>query len=289
MRLKRTLMLAPALAVVGGLFAGGVGLAIVQSLGLLSPLGENQLTLSHYRSLLGDREFQRSIGLTLSLAMVATGLSALGGLVLALSLRTLATRYRLFNTLLQIPLAMPHLSMAVVLLNVIAPSGLLARLVHSLGLIDLPAEFPVLINDGWGIGIVMAYLLKEIPFVTLMLLTLLLRIGDEYEQAARTLGASSWQRLRYVTLPLLAPAALSSSLMVFAFILGAFEVPYLLGRPYPAMLSVVAQRRYMDVDLAARPGAIAVAVMLSLITTALVWLYLKLARRLAGTERPLFF
>ena len=289
MRLKRALMLAPALAVVGGLFAGGVGLAIVQSLVLLSPLGENQLTLSHYRSLLGDREFQRSIGLTLSLATVATGLSALGGLVLALSLRTMAMRYRLVNTLLQIPLAVPHLSMAVVLLNVIAPSGLLARFGHALGLIDLPADFPILINDEYGIGIVLAYLLKEIPFVTLMLLTMLLRIGDEYEQAARTLGAASWQRLRYVTLPLLAPAALSSSLMVFAFILGAFEVPFLLGRPYPAMLSVVAQRRYMDVDLAARPGAIAVAVMLSLITTGLVWLYLKVAQRLAGTERPLFF
>lgn len=289
MRLKRALMLAPALAVVGGLFAGGVGLAIAQSLGLLSPLGENHLTLSHYRSLLGDREFQRSIGLTLSLATVATGWSALGGLVLALSLRTLATRYRLVNTLLQIPLAVPHLSMAVVLLNVIAPSGLLARIGHALGLIDLPADFPILINDEYGIGIILAYLLKEIPFVTLMLLTMLLRIGDEYEQAARTLGAASWQRLRYVTLPLLAPAALSSSLMVFAFILGAFEVPFLLGRPYPAMLSVVAQRRYMDVDLAARPGAIAVAVMLSLITTGLVWLYLKVAQRLAGTERPLFF
>jgi putative spermidine/putrescine transport system permease protein len=66
-------------------------------------------------------------------------------------------------------------------------------------------------------------------------------------------------------------------------------VPYLLGRPYPAMLSVVAQRRYLDVNLAERPGAIAVAVVISAITAVIVWLYLRLARRLTGAEKPLIF
>jgi putative spermidine/putrescine transport system permease protein len=92
-----------------------------------------------------------------------------------------------------------------------------------------------------------------------------------------------------VTLPLVAPAAVSAALVVFAFIFGAFEVPYLLGRPYPAMLSVVAQRRYLDVNLAERPGAIAVAVVISVITAVFVWLYLRLARKLTGTEQPLIF
>jgi putative spermidine/putrescine transport system permease protein len=88
---------------------------------------------------------------------------------------------------------------------------------------------------------------------------------------------------------MIAPAALSSSLLVFAFIIGAFETPYLLGRTYPAMLPVVAQQRYMDPDLTMRPGAIAMAVLLSVLTTGLVWLYLKLAQRWSGIERPLFF
>jgi putative spermidine/putrescine transport system permease protein len=128
--------------------------------------------------------------------------------------------------------------------------------------------------------------LKEVPFIALMTLALLARLGDEYEQAARVLGASAWQRFRYVTLPLIAPAVVSSSLMVFAFILGAFEVPYILGRPYPAMLSVVAQQRYLDVNLAARPGAIALAMLSTLLTAALAWAYLRLTRALLGLERP---
>jgi putative spermidine/putrescine transport system permease protein len=69
--------------------------------------------------------------------------------------------------------------------------------------------------------------LKEAPFIALMILALLARLGDEYEQAARVLGASAWQRFRHVTLPLIAPAVVSSSLMVFAFIFGAFEVPFI--------------------------------------------------------------
>jgi putative spermidine/putrescine transport system permease protein len=48
-------------------------------------------------------------------------------------------------------------------------------------------------------------------------------------------------------------------LVVFAFIVSAFEVPYLIGRPYPSMLGVVAQRKFTSVDLAERPEAMAVA------------------------------
>ncbi|MBK9313566.1 MAG: ABC transporter permease subunit [Acidobacteria bacterium] len=109
-----------------------------------------------------------------------------------------------------------------------------------------------MINDRYAVGIILAYVLKELPFIALMVLALLARLGDEYDQLAQTLGASRWQRLRHVTLPLIAPAVISSSVVVFSFIFGAFEVPYILGRPYPAMLSVIAQRRYLDVDLAQR-------------------------------------
>ena len=282
-------MLAPAVAVIGGLFVGGLLLALIESLGYYSPLGEESLTFTHYRALIFDREFRAALGLTLALATTATVISSVAGVALALALRDLARRRPVFNALLQVPLAVPHLAMAVALINVIAPSGLLARLCYAAGLIGGPADFPALINDRFGIGIIIAYVLKETPFVAIMTLALLLRVGDEYEQVARSLGASAWQRLRYVTLPLVAPAAVSSALVVFAFIFGAFEVPFILGRPYPALLSVVAQRRYLSLNLADRPDAIALAVIIALITALLVWLYARLARALVGVERPLIF
>lgn len=285
----RALMLAPAIAVLGGLFAGGLGLALVQSLGYFPPTGERSFTPAHYGRLFFDGEFLASLGLTLTLATAATVLSAAAGFLLALALRELARRHPFFHTLLQVPLAVPHLAMAVALINVIAPSGLVARLAYAVGLIAGPADFPALINDRYGVGIVIAYVLKETPFIAIMTLAVLLRVGDEYEQAARTLGASAWQRLRFVTLPMVAPATVSAALVVFAFIFGAFEVPFLLGRPYPAMLSVVAQRRYLSTDLTERPEAIALAVIIAVITGGLVWAYARLARALVGGERPILF
>ncbi|MCI0388285.1 MAG: ABC transporter permease subunit [Acidobacteria bacterium] len=284
--LSRWLMLSPALAVIGVLFVGGLALAAAQSLGYFAPTGENVFTLRHYAALIGDGEVYASLWLTLKLATLATVISAVCALALALGLREFARRSRAVNLLLQIPLAAPHLAMAGALITVIAPSGLLARMAYAAGLIQQPADFPALINDRYGAGIVLSYVLKEAPFIALMTLALLARLGDEYEQAARSLGASAWQRFRYVTLPLVAPAVVSSSVIVFAFIFGAFEVPFILGRPYPAMLSVVAQQRYLDVNLMARPGAIALAVISTLLTAALAWAYLRLTRALIGLERP---
>ncbi len=283
---RRWLTLSPALLVIGGLFAGGLALATAQSLGYFAPAGENAVTLLHYRSLADDQEIYASVWLTIKLATIATVISAVAGMALALGLRNLARRSRAINLFLQIPLAVPHLAMAGALITVIAPSGLLARGAYAFGFIQQPADFPALINDRYGAGIVMSYVLKEAPFIALMTLALLARLGDEYEQAARTLGASAWQRFRHVTLPLVAPAVVSSSLIVFAFIFGAFEIPFILGRPYPAMLSVLAQQRYLDVNLALRPGAIALAVVSALLTGTIAWAYLRLTRALIGLERP---
>ncbi|HMY73085.1 MAG TPA: ABC transporter permease subunit [Blastocatellia bacterium] len=278
--------LLPALATIGVLFAGGLALATAQSLGYFAVTGEHAFTLRHYAALWTDGEIHASLWLTLKLAATATAISALLGLTLALGLREAARRSRVVNLLLQIPLSMPHPAMAGALITVVAPSGLPARAAFALGLIAQPADVPALVNDRYGAGIVLAYVLKEVPFIALMTLALLARLGEDYEQAARVLGASAWQRFRFVTLPLVAPAVISSSLLVFTFIFGAFEVPYLLGRPYPAMLSVVAQQRYLDANLATRPGAIALAVLSTLLTAALAWAYLRLTRVLLGLDRP---
>jgi putative spermidine/putrescine transport system permease protein len=281
---QRWILLAPVVAVLLLLFGGGLGIAFLQSAGYFEPMGEASFTLRHYTALWSDREARASLLVTCRVAAIATLLSVFAGLTIALALHRLAARSRGVHLLLQIPLAMPHLTMATMVLQAIAPGGLAARLAYHLGWISEPGAFPLLVSDANNVGVILAYFVKETPFIALMTLAVRLRMGDEFEAVARTLGAGPWQRFRRVTLPLLAPALVSSSLLVFAFILGAFEIPYLLGRPYPAMLSVVAQRRYLDPDLSTRPGAIAVAMMLSLLTLVAVWLYLRLTRFFLGTN-----
>lgn len=282
------LLLAPASLVLLGLFAGGVFLAVVQSTGFFAPIGEHAFTLTHYSAMLLNREFQLSLFLTITVAAISTVLSAATGVGLALSVRRLTGRRPLLNALVQVPIAVPHIVMAVLLLNVISQSGLVARIAYAAGLLATPNEFPVFVNDRYSIGIVAAYVLKESPFIAVIALAMLARIGGEYEALAATLGASRWQRFRYVTFPMLAPAVVSSSVIVFAFIFGAFEVPFLLGRPYPSMLGVVAQRRFTSIDLTERPDAIALSVLMAIITAACVWAYLKFTRVQIG-ERPTLF
>ena len=97
------------------------------------------------------------------------------------------------------------------MLFLLSQSGLVSRLFADLGFIDVPSDFPVLVRDRLGIGIILAYLWKEVPFIALILIATLQSVGEDYEEAARTLGARPLQRFRRVTFPLMRPALVSSA------------------------------------------------------------------------------
>jgi putative spermidine/putrescine transport system permease protein len=59
---------------------------------------------------------------------------------------------------------MPHLVVAVGIIFVFSQSGLLARLASQIGLIASPGDFPVLVKDKYGFGIILAYIWKEAAF-----------------------------------------------------------------------------------------------------------------------------
>ncbi len=272
-----------------GLFGGGLTLALLQSVGLFAVVGPDSFTLSHYQALLHDQEFLASLALSVWIASLSTMLSLVLGLLLAAAIHRIGSREtRWQRILLQFPLAMPHLSLALVALHLLSPSGVISRAAHAMGLAPEPAAFPVLVQDSAGLGILLTYVWKEAPFLAVVALTMLARVGGDFEAAARTLGANSFQIWRRVYLPLIAPGLVSASLAVFAYVFGAYEVPLLLGRTYPAMLGVLAERRFSSVDLLDRPAALAVALTMSVVAGLLVWTYLRLARQLVG-ERPVLF
>ncbi|NJM52311.1 MAG: sugar ABC transporter permease [Blastocatellia bacterium] len=138
----RLLSLIPALFVIVILFLGGVLAALWQSLGFFPQLGENSFTLKYYLEIFGDRELQISLLLTIILTAVVTVLSAICGVALALFLRPLVRKSLLVNSLLQIPIALPHLAAASVLIHFISSSGLISRICFAFVLIQTPADFP---------------------------------------------------------------------------------------------------------------------------------------------------
>jgi putative spermidine/putrescine transport system permease protein len=272
-------MLMPALAVIVLLFGGGLLLALLQSVGYVPAIGRTDFSLEAYRRVFSDPALGRSLLLTLWIAGVSTAVSTILALVAALTLRRAFPGKHLAAFLFHSNLPIPHLVGAIGILFLFSQSGFLARLGHLAGLIQVPADFPALVFDPYALGIILEYVWKSSVFTGVILLAALQSIGEEYEAVAQTLGANRWQRFRHVTLPLLRTGILSASILVFAFTFGAFEVPLLLGARYPSALPVLAYRLYTDVDLNARPEAMAMSVIIAVIITILILLYMRFTRR----------
>jgi putative spermidine/putrescine transport system permease protein len=81
-----------------------------------------------------------------------------------------------------------------------------------------------------------------------------------------------------VILPLIMPGVLRSSILVFTFAFGSFEVPYILGQKFPPALPVLALQYYQDVDLGNRQEAMAISMIIAALSTILILIYMKLVR-----------
>lgn len=117
-------------------------------------------------------------------------------------------------------------------------TGLINRSLMAIGLIDRPLQ---LTNNLIGVTIGMVYIM--LPFMILPLLGVLKKIDPSILQAAALCGASKWQALTRVLLPLAMPGVASGGLMVFVMSLGYFVTPSLLGGTANMMLAeLIAQQ-----------------------------------------------
>lgn len=249
-RLVTAVMLAPAAATVVLLFGGGLAGAIRQS---LHPTigGSGPPDPSAWTAVLHDPAFAAALWFSLRTAVAATGLSAAAAIAVAMVLRHWGALPRL---LVALPVPVPHLLVATVAVAWLGPGGLAER---ALG--TLPLD---LVRDRAGLGIVGVYLYKETPFLVLLLLA---RMGPhlvQREEAAAVLGATGWQRLRWVVWPTLRAPLASGALIVGAFVLGALEVPLAVGPSYPPTLATYAAEQ-PQLDLAAGQARAAAALLVA--------------------------
>jgi putative spermidine/putrescine transport system permease protein len=276
-RTRIILLLAPAVLLLGGMFLSGLGLGLLRSLRYMPAIGMTEPDLQAYAAVLSAPGFLASLWLSLWIAGASTLISAAIALGAALLLRQSFRGRNLIAVLFQLNLTVPHIVGALGILYLFSQSGSFARLAYAAGLITTPGEFPVLTHDPYAIGIILTYVWKEVPFIGLILLAKLQTIGPEHEAAARCLGASRFQTFAHILLPLLAPALVAASAVVFAFSLGAYEIPLLLGAHAPQALPILAWQGFADVDLARRPEGYALSMLIALVGVVLLALYARLA------------
>lgn len=283
-KLRVPLLLAPAMVVIIFLFMGGLLLGLAQSFNYMPIIGKNDFNIDAYVNIVTNPAFRSSLLLTIWIGGASTIVSTVLAIGCSLVLRRNFPGKRFVTFIFQLNVPIPHIVGAVGILLLFSQSGLLARMGYAVGLINEPSDFPVLIRDRYALGIILEYVWKTTCFTGLIVLAVLQSIGEEYEDLARTLGANSWQRFRYVTLPLIMPGVLSSSVLVFAFTFGAFEIPYLLGQRFPSALPVLSYRAYTDVDLNSRPEAMAMSIIIAGLIAVLIFAYMKITRAYLRSE-----
>ncbi|MBE1425053.1 putative spermidine/putrescine transport system permease protein [Desulfomicrobium macestii] len=285
---RRTLRgLAPLLLPYCALFCAGMALTLAQSLGLFLPLGTGEATLDHYRTLLQDPAMAQSLGLSLFVALVSAAGSVLGGTVLALALWRMPPGLRRVGVVSKVGLILPHVAVAFLVLLFLGRTGLVSSALFQTGLIASPEEFPNILHTGSGLGMIMAFLIKGVPFALLLIGAVLFGFDVRLVQTARMLGAGPWRTFWSVTLPRLLPAMHSAFIILFLYAFGSFDIPFVLGESHPGMLSIRVYDIFFQRDLDQRPLAMAILTLMFLFAGLFAMLYNRFAAYLDGWRRKL--
>jgi sulfate transport system permease protein len=194
-----------------------------------------------------------AVRLTIFAAAVMTLINAVMGTLTAYVL----TRYRffgsrLFNSLIDLPFAIPTLVTGVMLVLLYGPQRTLGAWLEARGAQIIFAQ-P---------GIVLALLFITYPFVIRSVQPVLMAIEREQEEAAWTLGASRWKTFTRVILPMITPAIVSGALLSFARALGEFGSIVVVAGNIPRSTLTAPVYVFGQIESQNQMGASAVSIML---------------------------
>ena len=268
-RLLVWLCLGPGLVFLGALFVGPLLWSLASSLGLDQGLAG--FTLEHYTQIFTRPALRRGLGMSIYYGVVPVMVTLVLAIGLALLLRRPFRGRSWFNGLYKIPMAVPGIIAALMVLTLAERGGFLDRLATPLGL-----ALPRLVRDPWGIGVVMASVWKQLPFMTLVITGAFASIPLEVSSAARTLGANRWRTLLWIELPMALPGISAAVLLSFIGTMGSFAIPDLLGPPSPRPLAV---HMFAEFGGGHLPLVYAIGMLLSIFSVAVLLAYYALSQR----------
>ena len=251
---------------------------LVQSLGVIPAFGLTDLTMEYYRQVLTSETFLSSLAVSLKIAFASAALATVLGVLVCAGL--VGCRKEGIVHVVRLPILVPHTVVALFVITICSQTGLIARAAAALGWIADSTEFPQLLYTESYLGVILAYLWKEIPFVAYFVLALMSGVSTTLGEAAENLGASPFKSFFQITLPLSMPAITKAFLIIFIFAFGGYELPLILGATVPKALPVQAYLSYMDPNLLNRPYAMAMNGVILMLSMAMATLYGLLTSRL---------
>lgn len=281
----RALRLAVLAMVLGGLvmpMLAGLAQTLRAAFGVLPALGQANAGLEPWAALAAQPGFWTSLRLTLVTGIGSTLLAlmlAAGGVALLYARAGRGVRW------LAPFLAAPHVALAIGLAFLLSPSGWIARGLAPLLGWDRPPDLAT-VNDPWGGALILGLLVKEVPFLMLVLLSALGQLPvRQWQAAGRALGygrGAVWLR---VILPRAYALIRLPVFVVLAFALTVVDVAIVLGPSNPPTLAVAVMRMYADPDARMILPASAGAGALGLIVAGAIALWWGAERALAALGR----
>jgi sulfate transport system permease protein len=179
------------------------------------------------------------------------------------------------NALIDVPFAIPTLVTGVMLRILYGPQAPIGGWLQDTFGIDIIFAPP---------GIVLALLFISLPFVVRTVQPVLMAIEIDQEQAAYTLGASSWRTFYRVLLPALTPSILTGSLLAFARALGEFGSVVIVAGNLPLRSQVAAVYVLSQIESDNQRGASAMSVVMLAIAFFLIVMVDFIQRRQPQAE-----
>ena len=238
--------------------------------------------LENYQLLWDDSIFWLSVFNTILYTVVASILKFMLGLWLALLLNEHLPFKAIIRAIVLLPWVVPTVLSAIAFWWIYdAQFSIISWGLMKLGMIDSPINFLGNPNNARA-TVILTNVWRGIPFVAITLLAGLQTISPSLHEAATLDGATSWQRFRYITLPMLSP--LIAVVMTFSvlFTFTDFQLIYVLTRGGPLnathLMATLSFQRAIPGGQLGEGAAIAVA-MVPFLLAAILFSYFGLQRR----------
>ncbi len=260
-------------------FAAAFVYALLYSFGIIG-VANKGFTFQFWESVLASGTFFTSLGYSALIALIAVSISVAGALWITLKFRRQLEK-RFLSFIIYLPLAIPGIVTGFFTFQLFSKGGFFARISHKLGWITEAAQFLDLVNDGLAIGIILSFITMIMPFFVLLFLNVYKNERvEELSILAQSLGANAKQIVSRVFLPILLKKTWVLIVLYFIFLLGAYEVPLILGQESPQMLSVLIIQEIKQYDLDKISEGYVVAVLYTLIVSvAAIALFLPKRKR----------
>lgn len=267
-----TVAVALLLGVLGYLILAPVALVIWGSFREVGPGEAGAYTLSKYIEAYSDPVLYRVLWNSLLYTSGATLVSLVLGAYLAwVTERTNTPLRGLIYALALFPIIIPGILKAISWSFLLNPR---IGLINKLGEFWFGATGPIFDLHTMG-GMIWVQGVETLSTSFLLLAAAFRAMNPSLEEAAATSGAGLWHSLRTVTLPLVTPAILATTLLIFIRNLEAFEVPAVAG--IPAKIPVFSTLLWLTVARTPRDLNLAAAYAMVYLVVALVglWLFYK--------------